>query len=121
MNRNIATILAIAAAASTCNVMADDITVDHTRFSSEKSRAEVVAELKAHQKTGIDPWAQDYNHLAGFKSSETRAQVAAGYMASRAEVAALNSEDSGSAYFSRLAVRSSDGSSTVAGASQSVN
>jgi hypothetical protein len=72
---------------------------------STKSRAEVQAELFAYKKTGVNPWSTWYNQLAGFKSNTSRQEVVAEYLASRDEVAALNSEDSGSAYLAQVAQR----------------
>jgi len=71
-------------------------------FMSTKTRAEVQAELHAYQQAGVNPWSTSYNQLAGFKSNTSREAVVAEYMASRAEVAALNGEDSGSAYLTQV-------------------
>jgi hypothetical protein len=90
--------------ASAGSALADDITIDSNRFVSGKSRAEVQAELQQFQRAGVNPWAQDYNPLQSFASGKTRAQVSAGYLASRTEVAALSGEDSGAAW---LAARAS--------------
>ena len=97
MNRNkfalaVALFIGTAAAGS---AFADDIAIDSTPFTSTKSRAEVQAELR---KPGANPWSTQYNPLATFKSSVTRAQVRAEYISARHEVAALNGEGSGSAY-----------------------
>ena len=73
----------------------------HHAFTSTKSRAEVQAELAKPHGPGGSPWSMRYDPLAGFKSKLTRAQVQAEYIASREEVAALNGEDSGSAYLAR--------------------
>jgi hypothetical protein len=102
MNRKTfaATLVLIAAAGS---ALADDITIDSTRFVSGKSRAEVQAELQQFQRAGVNPWAQDYNPLQSFASGKTRAQVSAGYIAARNEVAALNGEDSGAAWLAARA------------------
>jgi hypothetical protein len=88
--------------ASAGSALADDISIDNTRFVSSKSRAEVQAELQQFQRAGVDPWAQDYNPLQSFASGKSRAQVTAEYVASRDEVAALTGEDSGA---TRLAAR----------------
>jgi hypothetical protein len=88
--------------ASAGSALADDITIDNTRFVSSKSRAEVQAELQQFQRAGGDPWAQDYNPLQSFASGKSRAEVSAEYRASRDEVAALTGEDSGA---TRLAAR----------------
>lgn len=94
MNRNIAFALVLSAAGA---VQADDPTPE-PGFQSTRSRAEVIAEMQQFRRSGIDPWAQDYNHLARFQGSRTRAEVRNEYIAERAAVAALNGEDSGSVY-----------------------
>jgi hypothetical protein len=100
MNRNfaIAFVLATVAAA---NAFADDITVEATPFVSTMSRAEVQAQLQQARAAGIDPWAQDYDQLAGFHSDRTRADVTAEYIAERDNVMAFNGEDSGSVRLAR--------------------
>jgi hypothetical protein len=100
MNRKLALAI-VAASFAAGNAFADDITIDTTPFTSTKSRAEVQAELAKPHGPGGSPWSMRYNPLAGFKSTLTRAQVQAEYIASRDEVAALNGEDSGSAYLAR--------------------
>ena len=100
MNRKLALAL-VAATFAAGNAFADDITIDTTPFTSTKSRAEVQAELAQPQQAGGDPWSMEYNPLAAFKSTLTRAQVQAQYIADRDEVAALYGEDSGSAYLAR--------------------
>ncbi|MDB5873379.1 MAG: hypothetical protein JWQ07_2821 [Ramlibacter sp.] len=104
MNRNIASALVLAAA-MTGNAFADDITVDHTPFIAQKSRAEVQAELAQFKAAGVNPWATSYNQLAGFASAKSRLEVASDYIASREAVSALNGEDSGSAYLAKTAAR----------------
>ena len=118
MNRNIASALVIAAAAIAGNAFADDITIDTTPFNSVKSRTEVQAELAQYKKAGVNPWSTQYNPLAQFKSNTSRAQVAAEYTAARDEVAALNSEDSGSAYLAQFAGRRVNTGTTLAGQPQ---
>jgi hypothetical protein len=101
MNRKIASTLVLAAAAFAGNAFADDITIDNTPFNSTKTRVEVQAELAQYKATGVNVWSTQYNPLRAFKSSATRAEVVAGYIASRDEVAALNGEDSGSAWLAQ--------------------
>jgi hypothetical protein len=98
-------ILAVAAfaALASAGARADDITVDNTPFNSVKTRAEVQAELSQFQKAGVNPWSIRYNQLAGFKSTTTRAQVQAEYIADRDQVAVMTAEDSGSSYLSNVA------------------
>ena len=89
---------ALTAAAS---VHADDITIDPTPFTSTLTRAEVMADLQQARRSGVNPWADEYNPLADFQSSKTRAQVTAEYLGERNAVAAFNGEDSGSVYLAR--------------------
>ena len=108
MNRYlVTTLVAIAAAAATASgpAFADDLaTFRGTPFTSSKSRAEVTAELQQFRRQGVNPWAQNFDQLAGFRSSVTRAQVTADYLANRDQVDALTGEDSGSAYLAQRAV-----------------
>jgi len=93
---------AVLLTAVAAGVFADELpSVPTEPVVSTKSRAEVKAELAAYQQAGVNPWSTWYNQLAGFKSSTTRQAVVAEYLASRDEVAALNSEDSGSAYLTQ--------------------
>jgi hypothetical protein len=85
--------------------LAGDISVETEPFVSTKSRAEVRAELDAFRKSGVNPWADEYNQLAGFTSSKARAEVSAEYVSNRDAVAALNGEDSGSRYLADLNAR----------------
>src|SRR4051812_30281534 len=101
-SRAILAVAAFAAFAST-GARADDITIDNTQFQSQRSRAEVQAELTQYKKAGVNPWSTSYNPLKAFKSDTTRAQVQAAYIADRDEVAAMAAEDSGSAYLSQVA------------------
>ena len=68
------------------------------QFNGTRTRTEVQAELGQYQQAGVNPWATSYNQLTGFRSSKTRAQVQAEYLADRDAVAAFTAEDSGSAY-----------------------
>jgi hypothetical protein len=91
----------VVAAAFAGNAFADDITVDTTPFASTKSRAEVQAELAQYRQSGANVWSNQYNPLAKFSSSLSRAQVVADFIAARKEVAAVTGEDSGSVYLAR--------------------
>lgn len=115
MNRNIASVLVITAAAVAGNAFADDITIDHTPFVGGKTRAEVQAELAQFKRAGTSPWSTQYNPLAKLKSTRSRAEVVAEYTAARDEVAALNGEDSGSAYLAQYAGRQVSPTTTLAG------
>jgi hypothetical protein len=104
MNRKaLIALAAFAALAGTTAARADDITIDNTSFQSVRTRADVQAELAAHKKNGVNTYSISYNQLSKFKSDRTRDEVRAEYLADRAEVAALTSEDSGSAYLAQYA------------------
>ncbi|MDB5751750.1 MAG: hypothetical protein JWP65_2171 [Ramlibacter sp.] len=60
----------------------------------------------------VSPWSTQYNPLATFRSTKTRAEVQAEYIANRDAVAAMNREDSGSAY---LAAHRTGAASQLAG------
>jgi hypothetical protein len=94
----IATCLAAAGAA-----FADDITIEATPFVSTRTRAEVIAEMHQAPTPG-NPWADDYDQLAAFHGTLTRAEVVADYLLTRDEMQAFNGEDSGSMYL--MAARS---------------
>jgi hypothetical protein len=115
-SRNIATAVVLAASAFAGAAFADDITVDTTPFVSSKTRAEVQADLTQFKNAGTSPWSTQYNPLRSFKSDTSRAEVTAQYVASRNQVAALNSEDSGSAYLAQARVRNTG--TTLAGQPQ---
>jgi hypothetical protein len=101
VNRSIAFALAIAAASLAGNAFADDITIDTHPLKSVKSRSEVQAELK---KPTPNYWSSQYN-MTKVTSTKSSKQLMDEYIAARPEVAALNGEDSGSAYFSRAGYR----------------
>lgn len=104
MNRKaLIALAAFAALAGTTAARADDITIDNTPFQSVRTRADVQAELAAYKKNGVNTYSISYNQLSKFKSDRTRDEVRAEYLADRAEVAALTSEDSGSAYLAQYA------------------
>ncbi|MGE0429562.1 MAG: DUF4148 domain-containing protein [Hydrogenophaga sp.] len=103
MNRKstIAALIAIAATTGSAfagTSLAGDISIDDTPFTSTRTRAEVQAELAEFKQAGVNPWSTSYNPARDFRSEKTREQVLAEYQASRDSVAAITSEDSGSAY-----------------------
>jgi hypothetical protein len=98
MNRTIATALIAFSAAS--SAFADDITHERKPYTTTLSPAQVQSELQQFRQSGVNPWAQGYDQLAGFQSTKTRAQVTADFLQSRDETDALTAEDSGSAYLS---------------------
>lgn len=102
MNRYLATVFAaFCAAAGTA--FADDITIETTPFVSTLTRAQVMEELRQFRRSGVNPWADDYDQIVHGPSTMTRAEATAGYLAERNAVAALSAEDSGSAYLTRMA------------------
>jgi hypothetical protein len=104
MNRKaLIALAAFAALAGSTAARADDITIDNTPFQSVRTRADVQGELAAYKKNGVNTYSISYNQLSKFKSDRTRDEVRAEYLADRAEVAALTSEDSGSAYLAQYA------------------
>jgi hypothetical protein len=99
MNRKIA--LALILASTGAVAYADDITIDPVPFTSTLTRAQVMQDLRQYRQAGTNPWADDYNQLAHFRSTMSREQVLADFMLSRGDVAALNGEDSGSVYLAQ--------------------
>ena len=102
MNRSYLAPIAMAILAAAGYACAGEITVDPEPFVSVASRAQVREELRQFRQSGVNPWANDYNQLVGFHSTMTRADVKAGYMASRDAAAAFSGEDSGSTYLARM-------------------
>ncbi len=100
MNRTVFSAAALAIAALSGNAFAESPTVVKDNFVSTQSRAQVQADLAAYKQAGVNPWSTQYNPLRGFKSSKTRAEVQAEFLAARDQVAALTGEDSGSAWLS---------------------
>jgi hypothetical protein len=81
MNRKIA--LALVLAFTGAVAYADDITIDPVPFTSTLTRAQVMQELQQYRQAGVNPWADDYNQLAQFRSGLSREQVIAEFMLSR--------------------------------------
>ena len=100
MNRKIALTFAIASFAA-ASAFAETPLVDAAPFQSTLARDQVRAELAQHRLAGIDVYADGYNPLDTFRSSRTRAEVTAEFLAERDAVSALNGEDSGSVYLAR--------------------
>ncbi len=100
-NRFAAAVLAVSAAAFGGAALAESPNaVPDAPFVSTKSRDAVQAELAQYKQAGVNPWSTSYNPLRGFRSTTSRDQVTAAYIASRDEVAALTGEDSGAAFLS---------------------
>jgi hypothetical protein len=102
MNRNFALAMALVFVAGG-PALADDITVDPHPFVSTTTRAQVLEDLRQFQQAGANPWADNYDLIAQHHGTMTRAQVTAGYLGARSEVAAFTGEDSGSGYLARAA------------------
>ena len=84
-------------------------------FASTKTRDQVNAELVQFRADyPVSPWSFRYNPLASFKSTQTRAEVTAAYVADRDEVAALTGEDSGSAFLAQAGNRGVPANATLA-------
>jgi hypothetical protein len=106
MNRKTLIAVVLASAASIGNAvagtsLAGDISVESNPFASDRTRAEVQAELAEHKKSGVNPWSTSYNPLRSFESTKTRAEVTAEVLEGRDRIAAFTREDSGSAYLTR--------------------
>lgn len=117
MNRKLAYALVVfaATAAAAGQAFAETPTIDNTPFVSVKSRSDVQAELAAYKAAGVNPWSTSYNPLKSFKSSTSRDQVVAEYVAARDQVAAVTGEDSGSAYLAQASARNAPLADTLAG------
>jgi hypothetical protein len=114
MNRKLASALSITstaaalfavAAIASGNAYADDITIDNTPFVSSKTRAEVRAEVTGQSellRMASSEWSMQQSQTMQPTSGYTRAQATAEYIAARAQVSAVNGEDSGSSYFAAL-------------------
>lgn len=76
-------------------------------FVPTKSRAQVEQErVQFNAEYPVSPWSFRYDPLTKFKSTATRAEVTAAYLADREEATALLGEDSGSAYLAQNSNRS---------------
>jgi hypothetical protein len=93
---------------------AGELTVEPEPFVSVASRAQVQQELKQYINDGVNPWADQYNPVASFRSSTSRAAVTAEFIASRDSAAAFSSEDSGSSYLARSTAPASRRSTELA-------
>lgn len=102
MNRTIIAALFVLAAGQS---VADDITIDNQRFHSQRSRAEVRAELDAFKRAGVNPWSTQYNPLSAFHGERSRSDVREEYLANRAQYDAMHAESGGAPDVSRPAMR----------------
>jgi opacity protein-like surface antigen len=110
-------LLAASLAAASLGAMANDQegSPKPEQFNGTLSRAEVQSQLSAYKQAGVNPWSTSYNQLGQFNSGRSRADVRAEFLASRDQVAAMGSEDSGSAYLTQLAARRVDAGTNLAG------
>ena len=69
--------------------------------------AKVQFQISAQRKAGADPSSIAYNPIAHARLTRRRSEVRSEYIAAREQVAAMASEDSGSAYLTRQAARRS--------------
>ena len=81
---------------------------DTSPFAGSRSRAEVRTELmqgRMQVTAHASEWTLQGNPQVHARSGYTRDQARAGYIASRDEVRAMNSESGGAGYFARSTVR----------------
>jgi hypothetical protein len=100
MNRKIAITFAIASIAA-ASAFADDATIESHPFKATMTREQVQAQLQQYRQAGTNPHADVYDHLTDFRSTRSRDDVKAEFLATRAMVSAMNAEDGGSAYSAR--------------------
>lgn len=100
MNRKIALSLVLAATTA-AGAFADEISADPKPFASTATRAQVMQELDDHRRSGVNPYADDYNPLMHFRGDRSRQEVMQEYLRSRDSVAAFTGEDSGSFHLAR--------------------
>jgi hypothetical protein len=102
----------LAATVMAGNALADDITIDNTPFVSQRTRAEVQAELFSQRdQLRSTEWTMQHNQPQQNATGYTSAQARAEYIALRDEVHAMNSEDSGSASLAQVRPHTSPSSS----------
>ena len=99
MNRKIALALVLATAAA--GAFADEISADPKPFASTATRAQVLRELDEYRRSGVNPYADDYNPVMQFRGERSRQEVMREYIQSRDSVAAFTGEDSGSFHLAR--------------------
>jgi hypothetical protein len=121
MNRHFASALTFAAStaavacaaaiASSSAYAESPLAVPATPFVSSLSRAEVQAELMSQRATitaAGGEWTHQYNQVPQMNSGYTTAQAKADYIASRRQVMAMTSEDSGSSYLASRPASNND-------------
>lgn len=105
MNRKIYLVAAIATFASAASFAevgeANPAGQYAQAVQSVQTREAVRADLVAYKKAGVNHWSTSYNPLNSAQSTNDRSDVRAAYVADRAHVAAITSEDSGSNYLAQ--------------------
>ena len=96
-----ACIVTLLLAMSAGSALAESPGTQTEAFVSSRTRAEVLAELAAFKKSGINPWSTSYQPMHHLRSSTTREAVQLEAIASRETMVALGAEDSGSFYLVR--------------------
>lgn len=96
-----ARIFGLLLAATTGAALAESPTVATEPFVSSRTRAEVLADLAAFKKSGVNPWSVSYQPTHHLRSTTTREEVQAAALASSTVIAAFGGEDSGAVHLSR--------------------
>lgn len=120
MNQELASAIGVAAVATLAattvvftptDALADDITMDTTKFVSTASRDDVRAIVKAQPELVLQAaseWSLQDNQARAVTNNFSPAQARANYIIDRRAVAALTAEDSGSTSPWLLKVRPAD-------------
>jgi hypothetical protein len=113
--------VACAAVLAAGHAYAETPTIDKTPFVSQRSAAEVRAEVMAYRRqlsSAGSEWALNQNDPRPVASTTTPAEARAAFLAAREETSALTSEDSGSSYLARRAAHVSRPVMVSAGAAR---
>ena len=93
--------LSLLLAVSTGSALAESPGTLTEAFVSSRTRADVLAELAAFKKSGVNPWSIGYQPTHHRRSSTTREAVQMEAIVSRETTTALGAEDSGAVYLVR--------------------
>ncbi len=93
-----ACILTLMLAVNAGSALAESPGTPTEAFVSSRTRSEVMTELAAFKKSGVNPWSTGYQPTHHLRSSTTREAVQLEAIASRETTAALGAEDSGAFY-----------------------
>lgn len=96
-----ACIVTLLLAVSAGSALAESPGTPTEAFVSSRTRAEVLAELAAFKKSGVNPWSIGYQPTHQLRSSTTREAVQLEAITSRETTTALGAEDSGAVYLVR--------------------